>query len=119
MTNRRNFPATDWLPRREHTVVEMSINGQPCWCRYERKEMYGLLWESWVLEVQDFNIMSIIRKPGSFGYDQGLFEIAFMRDGAFSDLMKDEFGDKDVLGYLTEEEVLKWAQKAIRKLDMV
>ena len=47
--------------------------------------------------------ISIICQPGiSYGADQGLFEIAVMRDGVVQD---------DVHGYLSFEQVAEWIGK--------
>lgn len=54
--------------------------------------------------------LSIVRGLGTYGSDQGLFEIAVFYDGEFvtRELQDDEDADS-VIGYLTESDVRHWA----------
>jgi hypothetical protein len=110
----------DWkLPTRPG-VKELTIDGVPCWARYTHDRIYGKDFETWKIELPGSLIMSIIRKPGSYGYDSGLYEAAFMNDRGFvrmfSEKEDDRWGCDDVLGWLTEEEVVSLLLNAVSKL---
>lgn len=81
---------------------------------YKLDRMYGKDYEHWTVEVSgppEPVYMSVIRKPGSYGYEYGLYEIAFMEPCGLMDLFP-EWGDQ-VLGYLSESDVLSWLEKAL------
>ena len=69
--------------------------------------------DQWKILVGDSLMMSVIRKPESYGYSKGLFEISFLdpQSSRMSRIFESEWLDT-VLGYLTEAEVLDWLVKA-------
>ena len=72
-----------------------------------------LVMDRWRVIVTDNLMMSVVRGPGTYGYSQGLFEIAFfdIETRLFNKLFESEWLDT-VKGYLTEEEVFEWLLKA-------
>ena len=75
--------------------------------------------ETWSIEIHDVGtenavVASVIRKPCSYGYSYGLYELAFTKNGNFLNIFKDDWGDP-VIGYLSEEEVLLWIDKLLDK----
>lgn len=119
------------LPKRKG-LTEISIDGVDCWCRYETKTVFGQdlnataqLSETWKIELPGGVVASVIRKPGSYGYEDGFCELAFLEDKMlrcsfvklFSCEEDSEWGDDEVLGFLTETEVVNWLAKAVKKLS--
>lgn len=51
---------------------------------------------------------SIISHPGSYGYEDGLYELAVLKDG---DICYETYLTEDVLGYLTQEDVDDYLEK--------
>lgn len=106
------------LPRRPG-IKELTIDGVPCWARYTYERVYGKDFETWKIELPGSLIMSIIRKPGSYGYEAKLYEVAFMNECEFVKLFSDEeddrWGEDEVLGFLTEAEVVELLLKAVKK----
>lgn len=88
--------------------------------RYSVEEYRGNKSEHWVIEIHKFSqpdavIASVIRKPGSYGYDYGLYELAFMQNGKLMDTFEKDWGD-EVLGYLSEDEVMRWINRMLYEL---
>lgn len=67
----------------------------------------------WKIRIGPHLEMSIVRGPGTYGYSQGKFEIAFidLDDGELSDRYEEQWDDT-VLGYLKEPDVIWWYKKA-------
>lgn len=106
------------LPTRD-SVVEMNIDGVNCWVVYSHERLLGKDWERWKIELPGMVIASVIRNPGTYGYEAGLYETAFMENGQLKRIFSKEEDPRwydDVLGYLTEEEVLELLVNAVRKL---
>ena len=62
-------------------------------------------------KVHEFNNgygASVVRGPGTYGYEEGLYELAVLKDGR---LTYDTPITNDVIGYLTEEEVDEYLEK--------
>ena len=91
------FNERDYLVDHQHDIGEMPLLSD----------------DQWRILVDDSLMMSIIRKPGSYGYSKGLFEISFFdpRRHRVSRIFESEWLDT-ILGYLTEAEVLEWLSKA-------
>ena len=59
--------------------------------------------------------ISVIRGYGTYGFEQGLFEIALLKDGF---LIYDDGDFRDVIGFLSPIKVVKYAEKICRKVKI-
>lgn len=105
---------------REETVEPVYLDGIKLLSRYIPERYGGKDYETWHIEIHDLDspdaiVASVIRKPGSSGYDYGLYELAFMQNGELLDTFEKDWGDL-VIGYLSEEEVERWIRRMLNEL---
>lgn len=108
----------DGLLRREG-YYNVDVLGRSIHVFWYGSRQFGKMYDDWVFEVRgypDYFSMSVIRKPGSYGYEGDLYEIAFLENGELTATFQDEWRGDVVLGYLDEADVLSWLEKAVRKI---
>jgi hypothetical protein len=108
------------LMHNENEVLPVYLDGVKLLSHYRLERLYGKQYEMWRIEIHDLDtpdaiVASVIRKPGSYGYEYGLYELAFMKHGQLLGTFEADWGDQ-VLGYLSEEEVERWIRRMLHEL---
>ena len=98
----------------------ISVDGKNFVAKYVVTFNYGKAYEHWTIEIHnpsqpDAVVASVIRTPGSYGYDYGLYELAFLQNNELMDTFAKDWGG-NVIGYLSEEEVLRWINRMLYEL---
>lgn len=82
--------------------------------QYYQKNLCGK--GHWVFKFENNYGASVIKKYGSYGYEKNKFELAVLKfDGNYHRLCYDTRITNNVIGYLTNEEVIKLLEE-IKKL---
>ena len=60
---------------------------------------------------------SVIRRPFSYGYEAGLYELAFCKGNEILSIFEKDWGDS-VLGYLDEDQVIYWINVLMNRMGL-